>query len=238
LKRTSFKDWICFEHEQFIAINKPAGISTLHERSGESLSIIELAGDFDANLRLCHRIDRDTTGLLLMARNEECYKEINSLFEKRLITKKYLAIVWGKPNLDHTTVSLPLAPAKQGRSKVDQRNGKPSETDLKLLKAFKSSALIEASPKTGRLHQIRVHTSSIGFPIMGDTTYGGNLPYMQNFKRNFSPSNKKAAAPMIRRMALHAQSLAFELGGQQFLIEAPVPDDMLVLMKLLDKYDV
>lgn len=238
MKRTIFKDWICFEHEQFIAINKPAGISTLHERSGESLSIIELARNFDSNLRLCHRIDRDTTGLLLLARDEEHYKAINLLFEMRLITKKYLAVVWGKPEWEQVTVSLPLAAAKQGRSKVDQRGGKPSETELKLLKAFKGCALIEARPKTGRLHQIRVHTSAIGFPIMGDITYGGEVPYIQHFKRKFTPSNKKGAVPMIRRMALHAQSLEFELGGQSFLIEAPIPDDMMVLMKQLDKYDV
>jgi RluA family pseudouridine synthase len=236
LVKADFESWICYEHDRFLVINKPAGISSLHERSEEAPTVIEQLKDFNPNYQLCHRIDKYTSGLLLISKDNDTYKYLSQLFENRLITKYYQCFVWGVPHWDETTVSLPLAPAKKGLTKVDYKKGKPSITHLKVLKRFRRTALIEAQPVSGRLHQIRVHLSSSGFQILADESYGGKLPFVSDFKRKYKQS-ARPASPMIDRLALHAAGMRFDLFGETFNIQTEMPDDMKLLNKLLERND-
>lgn len=232
-----FKDLMVYEDDDLIVINKPAGISALHERSGEGQSIIELAKGWNQDLQLCHRIDKETSGALLIAKHPESYRGLNLLFEQRKVQKEYQALVWGSTPGETFECSLPIAATSRGLAKIDRRSGKDSLTRFKVLHQYRSSAHIQANPVTGRLHQIRVHCAALEIPIMGDVSYHGDFPYLYRFKKKYKLSDS-SDRPMISRLALHASAIGFTWKDKVYHIEIPLPDDMQVLNKLLSKYDL
>ncbi len=232
-----FKDWIIYEDEKIIAINKPAGISALDERNNDSISILRLAKKYSSNAQLCHRIDKDTSGALLIAKDNDTYKECAGLFRNREIKKTYLAISEGRHHFDDLKVDLPLDTTARGKAKVDKKHGKPAETNFTTIKVYGHYSLISCTPVTGRLHQIRVHLVSQNAVIVADDAYGGQMPYLSSIKRNFNIGKGKEETPMIHRLALHAHKLEFELNGKNYDLTAPQPKDFSVFIKLLDKFD-
>jgi tRNA pseudouridine32 synthase / 23S rRNA pseudouridine746 synthase len=202
---------VLYEDDNLIAVNKPEGMAAVPLRRPDGQSLVEvLAGERNEKLYIVHRIDRDTSGLILFARNEQAHRWLNSQFETRRVSKTYLAVVHGVMNEDQGEIDKPLRRFGSGRVAVDGQRGKPSLTEFRVLVRGPSFTLVEAHPHTGRQHQIRVHFYSIGHPVAGDPLYG-SMPRQDN--------------DSIGRLMLHAWRLAVTLPDNRSLsLEAPIPE--------------
>lgn len=228
---------LIFEDEHFVFINKPAGFSSLDDRQEANHSIIKLAKRRDENLRLCHRLDKETSGILLLAKSDEAYREMAIKFEKREVEKRYHAVVNANVNVTDQEILLPLSQTRKGIAVVDRKEGKPSQTIVNTLKNFRHFTLLECKPITGRLHQIRVHLASQNLPIVADTLYQGKMPYLSDIKLKFNESKWQNEEPMMKRVALHSYNLKFNAFDKDYNVVAEYPKDFAVLIKLLEKYD-
>ncbi len=238
MKRFNFKASIVFENDNYIAICKPAGISSLHERLGNALSVFEEAKKYNEALQLCHRLDKETSGVLLLSKHSAAYAHAAKSFEKRKVKKVYHAVADGTHGFRDLEINLPLITTRSGRSAVNSLKGKPSTTVFNSIENFNHYTLVECEPVTGRQHQIRIHLATQNAAIAADTVYGGKQPFLSRLKRDFSISEEKDETPMINRFALHAYSLKFDdSDGSTLEIVADYPKDMAVFLKLLRKYD-
>ncbi len=238
MKRFRFKDQIVFENDNFLAINKPAGVSSLHERLGEANSVVEQAKAYYKDLQLCHRLDKETSGVLLLSKHAEAYRHAAIAFERRNVKKIYHAVCDGIHQLENYEIDLPLITTRSGRAAINKQKGKPSKTLVNTIEAFGHYTLVSCEPESGRQHQIRIHLASQGASLVSDTIYGGKLPYLSKFKKNFSLSKQGEERPMIGRFALHAYSLSLlGLDDIELNIVAPYPKDLAVFLKQLRKYD-
>lgn len=237
VKIPKFKDMIVFEDNRLIVINKPPFLSSLDERSGKELSVLKLARQYFADAQICHRLDRETSGLLLIAKNPETYRAVSIEFEHRRVKKVYHAIVDGTHVFDAFKVDLPIL--NQGSKKVviDRAQGKRAETYFQSLIYFKHYTLIECQPITGRMHQIRIHLATQYASIVADTLYKGKPPYLSKIKRDYTIGKDKEEQPIMKRFALHAKELAITVEGEEYNFEAPYPKDFATFLKQLKKYD-
>lgn len=233
------KDIILYEDEHIIAINKPPFIASLHERFDSELpSIIEMCKQVNPDYMLCHRLDRETSGVMLLAKDNETYRHIAIQFEKRSIQKIYHAVVAASVNLNDLVVDLPLYTDSKRRVQISSKMGKPSLTIFNTLTQFKHFSLLAAEPKTGRLHQIRVHAASQNLPLVCDELYGGKIPEMSTIKKKVKYHEGESSKPLMNRVALHAYSIKFlNLNHETIQVSAPYPKDFEVFLKLLNKYD-
>lgn len=231
---------IISQTEDYIAISKPSGMLTLPDR--HDLELASLRGWMQhhyGQVWVIHRLDKDTSGLILFARNEEAHKYYNKLFESREVKKTYLGIVEGKPKHEAGIIEAPIAehPAKNGTMVVFKK-GKESRTDYTLSKTWNNYSLLEFDLHTGRTHQIRVHCKHIGNPIACDPFYGDPKPILlSSMKKKYKLSkNEEQETPILSRLALHSFSLSFvNQQGQPITLEAPLPKDMRAFMQQLDK---
>lgn len=169
---SNFKNMIIYEDSDLVIINKPAGLA-VQLGTKTKLAIDVMAKAYNPDLRLAHRIDKDTSGITILTKNIETSRYMLHLFQTKQIKKKYYAIVSGKLENIQGKISKPLTRNKETVF-VDFENGKEAITNFKVVKHLsRNRTLIEAIPQTGRTHQIRVHLSSIGYPIIGDKKYGG-----------------------------------------------------------------
>jgi tRNA pseudouridine32 synthase/23S rRNA pseudouridine746 synthase len=200
---------ILFEDDNLIAVDKPEGMAAVPVRRPDGQSLLEvLAVERNEKLYIVHRIDRDTSGLILFARNEQAHRWLNRQFETRSVSKTYLAVVYGVIDEDQGSIDKPLRRFGSGRVAVDFERGKPSLTEFRVLRRGPLYTLAEAYPHTGRQHQIRVHFYSIGHPVAGDPLYG-------------SPNSDSG----VSRLMLHAWRLTLPLpDGRSLSLEAPVPE--------------
>ena len=233
-----FTDSILFEDADFIVINKPSGISTLDERKDDlAPAILRLAKEYSSDAQVGHRLDKETSGALVIAKNPEAYRHISMQFEHRETAKRYHAVVEGMQDWDGFLVNLPILPLKDGKVVIDRVKGKHAETWFRTLKVFRGYTLVECMPITGRMHQIRIHLTCLKAPIVCDAMYGGPEIYLSDLKRNFHLKKDTEELPVMRRVALHAHSLSFKLmNGDPITVEAPYPKDFNVLVKTLEKY--
>lgn len=235
MAKLKFVDLVVHEDDNFFFILKPAGISTLEDRFSRS-NILQMAREVNPDLQVCHRLDKDTSGLLVIAKNPGAYKYLSGLFEKRKVTKKYHAVVEGLHDFDNTQNTRPLHHTGRGKSKAS-RWGKESTTYFTTLDVFRMHTLVECRPITGRTHQIRAHLQTMGAPIVGDHEYGGKDLYLSQLKKNYNLKKFTEELPLIKRMALHAYSIEFQgIDGNKQHVEAPYPKDFSVLLKSLKKY--
>lgn len=151
MRTVNFKDIILYEDEDFILVNKPPFFSSLDERFGEAVTIKELAREYSPDAQLCHRLDKETSGVLAIAKNSEAYRNLSMQFEHREVAKIYHAVTDGIHEFDTEEVNLPIYTTSHGTVKIDSR-GKPALTFFKTIKAFKQHTLIKCMPVTGRLH--------------------------------------------------------------------------------------
>ncbi|GAB3807764.1 RluA family pseudouridine synthase [Spirosoma humi] len=235
-----FEDLIVFENEDYIVINKPPHVASLDERTTDrgGQSILRLAKGYHADAQLGHRLDKETSGVLAIAKNPEAYRHLAMQFEHREVTKRYHAVTNGVHNFEGISVYLPISPIKDGTAvRIDREHGKVAETIFNTLQAYRTATLVECMPVTGRMHQIRVHLMCLKAPIVNDPTYGGKPVFLSDIKRNFNLKEGTEELPLIHRVALHAHSLTFALlDGEEQTFVAPYPKDFNVLVKQLEKF--
>jgi 23S rRNA pseudouridine1911/1915/1917 synthase len=194
---------------------------------------------------IIHRLDRDTTGLIMVAKTDEAHWRLAGQFERRTIKKTYLAIVHGTPPLESDLIDQPLAvhPKFRERYAVRPDIGRPAQTVYTVKERFDGFAIVELAPKTGRTHQLRVHMAHIGFPMVGDVMYGGRMVTLRDLigeHGTVQPQDSAASLdePLIERQALHAFRLQFvhPLQFHRMVLEAKPPADMVRLAELLRRY--
>jgi 23S rRNA pseudouridine955/2504/2580 synthase len=219
---------IIYEDPQLLVVAKPSGLA-VHGGSGLSFGVIEAlrASRPEETLELAHRLDRDTSGLLLVARNRAALRILHALLREGQVEKRYLALVKGSWSLGTKTIDAPLATdARRGGERVVRvaAGGKESESTFRPADFFGARAtLLEVSIGTGRTHQIRVHAAHAGHPLAGDDRYGD---------RDF---NAELETFGLKRLFLHAQSLSFEWPGSQknYAFSQPLPDDLAAVVEAL-----
>lgn len=231
-----------FENEDFIAVNKPSGMVVIPDRFGfEDLVLKELVEQkLNQPVWVVHRIDKPTSGLVLFAKNKESHAELNQLFLKRNIQKEYLAIVEGHVQEKTFTADFPLKQTSSGSRVIVSKDGKESTTYFEKDEEFRDYCVVRAYPKTGRTHQIRVHLSYMGTPILGDPLYGTKkMLYLSMLKKkNFKLAEETEEKPLMNRTALHAHKLHFkDKNGNEFHLEAPIPKDFKAVLNQLRKYN-
>lgn len=203
---------VLWADEALLVVDKPAGLPTLVDGYHPEAPFLVgwLKSVYDP-LWVVHRLDRDTSGALVFARSAEAHRSLNTQFERRQASKCYHALALGDPSWEEKTVDLPLQVDgdRRHRTVVDTRRGKASLTRLRILERFKGCFLVEATPLTGRTHQIRAHLAAVGHPIATDRLYGGE------------PQS------WIDRLALHALSLTLfhPTTGEQMTFQTPYPGD-------------
>lgn len=234
MKKIDFESLILFENADYLVINKPPYLSSLDDRH-EAQNILDLAKAHTTDSQLCHRLDKETSGCLVIAKNPMAYRHLAIQFENRKVDKIYHAVVEGIKDFDHQLVDRNLVASNKGIAKVS-KDGKPAQTIFTTVKAYWAHTLVECKPITGRLHQIRVHLAYLKSPICGDTLYGGKPLYLSSLKRRFNLKKDTEELPIMQRVSLHAYCIVFEgLDGNQIKVEAPYPKDFLVLVQQLEK---
>ncbi len=240
--KTHFKNLgsiVVFENENFVAINKPSGLLTIPDRSQSEKSLKEYLKEKYGEIFTVHRLDKDTSGLVLFAKNEATHKYLSKLFEDRKIEKYYVGIVLGCPENKSGSIEAPIGenPAHKGQMNV-HRNGKPAHTTYEVMEANKYYSMVSFQLHTGRTHQIRVHSKEIGHPLACDELYGDGKPVLlSSVKKKFKLSrHDDEERPMINRLALHSYKLIFETAeGEKMELIAEVPKEFRALMKQLKK---
>ena len=217
---TDILDWVLYEDKRLLVLNKPAGVA-VHGGSGISHGVIELLRHARPDLRdlaLAHRIDRETSGCLVMAKRRSALRELHECFRQGQVEKNYLALVIGDWQFGEQLIDAPLhvQHRKQGeRHVVVSANGKPAQTRVNLSRTYGIYSLLQCSPATGRTHQIRVHLQHAGHPVAGDERYGE------------SQANREAKKFGLPRLFLHAQSIAFANdSGNDMHFTAPLAEDL------------
>ncbi|OQP46742.1 RluA family pseudouridine synthase [Niastella populi] len=230
---------IILENEHFIVINKPPGLLSIPDREGKEASLKEILQQKYEQIFTVHRLDRETSGIIVFAKDAETHKFLSQAFEERTVEKYYVGLVAGTLPDKQKTIEAPITEntVKRGVMIIHKR-GKPAITDYKVLEEFGKFSFVQFQIHTGRTHQIRVHMQYLGHPLVCDEIYGDGLPVkISSFKRNYKLSkNEEEERPILARTGLHAQRLRFtDMNGNQYDLEAEMPKDMRALLQQLRK---
>lgn len=239
MKYPSFKDLILYEDDNHIVVNKPPFVASLDERGGSGeVNILRLAKQYSPDAQVCHRLDKETSGAIIIAKNPEAYRSVSMQFEKRRVKKTYHAIVDGQYQFNELFIDLPILNDGNRSVTIDRKEGKRAETIFNSIKFYRHYTLVECKPITGRMHQIRIHLATQRAAICGDTLYKGKPVYLSSIKKGYRIAKDDEEQPIMKRFALHAKHVVFKgLDEKDIEIEAPYPKDFATLIKLLDKFD-
>lgn len=230
---------ILFENDDFVAVNKPAGLLTVPDREQKEISLKAILNHKYGKIFVVHRLDRDTSGVIVFAKNETTHKYLSQLFEGREIQKFYLGFVNGTLPDKAGIIEAAIAPHPSiAGEMIVHRKGKASITDYEVLEDFGLYSWVKFQIHTGRTHQIRVHMKHIGHPIVCDAIYGDGTPVLlSSFKKKFNLSKKEEEEkPILNRLALHSYQLQFkDAAGKEVNIVAEPPKDLRALLNQLRK---
>jgi 23S rRNA pseudouridine955/2504/2580 synthase/23S rRNA pseudouridine1911/1915/1917 synthase len=233
---------ILWQDDDAIAVAKPAGLATIPGRDEPQSVLHALAaeigipasGTADPRLRVVHRLDKQTSGVLLFAKHAEAQRYLSHQFQNNTIAKEYLALVSGRPGADEGEIDAPIArhPSVATRMAIVKHGGRPARTLWKVEDTFRQFTLLRVFPKTGKTHQIRVHLQSIGLPLAIDALYNAKPPgqeaglYLSQFKPAYRPTRGEEERPLIDRLTLHAEKLTFvDRKGETVTVTCPPPKD-------------
>lgn len=227
------KPKIVFENNDFLVVDKPAGMLVHKTAKNEKNTLVDyllknfsFAKNFEDRAGIVHRLDKDTSGLLIVAKTIKTKEELQKLFKERRIKKTYLALVFGAPKHKEGIIDAPLSRGAEKSVKmsiVANGSGKESLTNFRIKKRFKDFSLLEVEIKTGRTHQIRVHLAAINCPVVGESLYA---------KRKKQRESQKLG---LSRQFLHAFKLEFTLNKQKFKFESKLPEDLSVFLEKLNE---
>ena len=236
---------IIYEDEELIILNKQPDMIVHPARGNTHGTLVNALAFYSDELStglgefrpgIVHRLDKNTTGVMIVTKNDAAQWKIAKQFENRQVNKTYLAIVHGTPELTADRINVPLGVHPKIREKYSIRpeTGKEAVTFYEVLEAFRGFSLLKLTPKTGRTHQIRVHLSYIKHPIVADDMYGGKLIYLWQL----ADTEPEVQEPVLNRVALHAFSIEFRHPSTEKIVEfqAPMPQDMQNLLNALRKY--
>jgi 23S rRNA pseudouridine1911/1915/1917 synthase len=233
---------IIYEDADILIADKPNGLTVIPERfNSEKPCLQSILQEKYGKLWVVHRIDRETTGLVCFARNEEAHKNLSKQFETREVRKFYKVIVSGRMEGKEGEIDSPIMerPNKLGTMMVHPK-GKESLTLFSVEEQFRSCALLYVEIKTGRTHQIRVHLTSAGHPLLVDSIYSQHQAfYLSSIKKKYKQSDPEEK-PIIARLTLHAYRLDLHhpVTGESMTFISSLPHDMETLLKVLRKYDI
>ncbi len=243
---------VLWSDDDLVAVTKPAGLATIPGRA-ETDSVLERlaaqlglphTGTSDPRVRVVHRLDKDTSGVLLFAKNIAAQRHLSHQFQNNTIEKEYIALVNGRPGEREGDIDAPLAPHPSSPQRMTvSRQGRPARTLWRVEETFRDFALLRCFPKTGKTHQIRVHLKHAGLPLAVDPLYNppppGTAPgvRLSQFKRGYRPTRGEEERPLIERLTLHAHRLTFtNLNGENVTIEAELPKDFRALLNQLRRH--
>lgn len=238
MKFPAFKELILFENKDIMVVNKPAFLASLSEREEDKLNLLKLAREYHPDSQICHRLDKETSGAIIIAKNPESYRFISMQFEHREIRKVYHAVIEGMHRFESLVVNLPILSLEKGIVKISRQEGKKAETIFNSIQHFRHYTLVECIPVTGRMHQIRIHLATQRASIAGDEQYGGKPVFLSQLKRKYKLGKEQEEQAVMKRFALHAKEVTFKLPDDiSITINAPYPKDFATLLKLLEKFD-
>lgn len=235
---------IVYEDDQFLIVNKPAGMVTHPAYSNYTGTLVNALlyhcnslSRVNTEIRpgIVHRLDKDTTGLMVVAKNDVAHHLIAKQFSQRTISREYWAIVWGKFKHPKGTIEANLGRSKKDRKKVAVTvEGKHAVTDYQVIKEFDFLTLVRLKLRTGRTHQIRVHLAHIGHPVFGDPTYGGRGHQWGGLEGKRA-QHAQNLLKLMGRQALHAKTIGFVHPSSKKLVEfdSELPEDMQEVLKRL-----
>jgi len=244
IKATDIPIDIVYEDDDLIVINKQAGL-TVHPGAGNHQdtlvnALVHLYGKSLSAIGgedrpgIVHRLDKDTSGLMVVAKNDITHKKLSEDIAERNVKRIYKALVWGNLNPESGTVTTNIGRSTKDRTRmtvVDYPNGKTATTHYDTIQSFGYISMVECRLETGRTHQIRIHMSHIGHSVVGDQTYGNNARKINQHYTDL----KKETLTKFRRQALHSSRLEFEhpITGELMIFESPLPDDIQTLINAL-----
>ena len=231
--------YILYEDDAILVVDKPAGM-VVHPAAGNYRGTLVNALQFHCRdlsgvggvMRpgIVHRLDKGTSGLMVVAKSDEAHRHLAEQFKKRQVSKLYTALVHGSPKQDEGAVDAAVGrhPVERKKMSTASRRGKPALTRWRVLERYGAFTLLEAKIETGRTHQIRVHLGSLGHPVAGDSVYGGS-------KRAIEPPALRTVLKKLARQALHASRLSFlhPVTGREMTFESPLPSDMAEVIRFL-----
>ncbi len=230
---------VIFENDHFIAINKPAGMLSIPDRIQSEPSLKDFLIQKYGCIFTIHRLDKETSGIILFAKDEETHKYFSKQFEERSVEKFYMGLVHGSLPNKTGTVDAPIMehPIFKGQMVVN-KNGKTSITDYEVVEDLSKYSLVKFQLHTGRTHQIRVHAKNMGHPLVCDPLYGDGKPVLlSSIKKKFKLSkHDDGERPLLNRVGLHSYQLKFkDAEGNEFDLTAALPKDIRALLQQLKK---
>lgn len=233
------------EGESFLVVDKPAGLPTVPTRDGQDGGVHALLPALrpGADLRIVHRLDRETSGCLLLAKGLAAARHFDAAFGAAQVHKVYVALVHGVPVSEAFSVDSWLGPDPRRPGKViaadsEQRGFRSAHTDVGLRRAYGGHALLELRPSTGRSHQLRVHLASSGHAIVGDSAYGGQPLLLSQIKTDYKLRPGVTERPLVERLFLHAERLEFrDVDDLVVAATAPLPPELDTALRKLDRFD-
>jgi 23S rRNA pseudouridine1911/1915/1917 synthase len=232
---------IIYEDDNLIVVNKPAGVLTIPDRYDDEIpNLYHILQEKYGEIWIVHRLDKDTSGLIVFAKDPETHRDLSLQFEKHKVKKIYHVVIKGIFSKEEIDIDIPLIddPKRKGKVAPSVR-GKESLTKVKTLERFRAATLIEADLVTGRHHQIRAHCAAIGHPLLIDEMYGGEPEFfLSSIKRKFNLKKKEIEQPLLARVTMHAHEIEFlhPAKNEKMKFSAEYPKDFRALIQVLRKY--